>query len=196
MKIAIFSAFLVLFMPFLAFSQIKGEIDSIIEDYRAKETQKIRLIIDKNKEKRGLAALSLLPNMSILQQANNNQPVVSAGINISNISVYFQQKRLNNINLELLEANLMARLETKIDNLQNQLAILEDFAIKISLSQDLLEIEKKLLEIRAKKYEKNDITLESWLLFQADFINKTKQSLLEIRSFETKKQNLIHQITD
>lgn len=166
-----------------AFSQNQPLID--FETSKKNEfNQKIKIY---EKEKNDWSKyLSLAPNLNY--DAINKS--ISVGLNLSNYSRFLIQEKRNKIEIEKLKLEFKNNLDQEINSLElNYFKIQSNIEI---IKQELknLVLMNELFQIKKKKFENNQINLESWISVKQNFLkvqysieNKIRVTEIEINNY-------------
>lgn len=166
--------------------------DTIFYNFKKLQLQKIDSVINFNTEKNKYKYLAVMPSVSY--DALNSS--INVGINVSNLSNYFQQKQRNKIELEKLRFQLLEKQENEIENLKNKYELLlnEFDFVKIEIQNNKLEDE--IFNLKKSQYDHNKITLEEWLMIQKNYQNaslllftKRKNLITKMKQFQLKTKN-------
>lgn len=183
-------------------------------DNKEKDTSLLDSIINNYDQQNGLKWLSLLP--SVNYDFMNNSFMV--GLNVNNLSGYFQQRQRNKIErLKLIqqikdaETRRSEFLEKKDSDLQNTIkSRILDFDIEyesIVIDTSTLSINKSLFQIIVGKYQNKEIDTEEFLkekisilkvyksLLKSCFTLLKKSHEIEALSGQTEYKNKIEELT-
>ena len=141
--------------------------DSIIEIYNQKNKYKY---------------LSLIPSVSY--DALNNS--VNVGLNLSNLSNYFQQRHRAKIETERLKVQLEEKAQRELEKLETEI---EDFRINFLILENrinLFSIDSDLYKIQKGKYENAEITIEDFLVKKKSFLSAREELKIEVLKLQNK----------
>jgi uncharacterized protein (DUF927 family) len=145
-----------------------------------------------NTEKNKYKYLALMPSVSydVINSSFN------VGVNVANLSNYFQQKQRTKIELEKLRFQLLQQQQNEIENLGNKYELLiNDFEfLKIEIQNNVLD--QELFNLKKAQYDNNKINLEEWLNIQKNHQNaslllfaKRKNLITRMKQFQLKIKN-------
>ena len=175
--------FLIVLLSTIIYSQSQPLID--FETSKKNEfNQKIEIY---EKEKNNWSKyLSLAPTVNY----NAINKSLSVGLNLSNYSRWIIQEKRNKIELEKLKLDFRNNLDLEINLLElNYFKIQSNIEI---IKQELksLVLINELFLIKKKKFEKNQINLETWILEKQKYLsvqhsidNKIRISEIEINNY-------------
>lgn len=137
--------------------------DSLIS-YKKVEKAKIDTLLKLQKDKKGLLWLNLLPG--VIYDIDRN--IFNLSLNLSNISVYLQQKQRNRIERAKLEVQLTENLRNDLISIEKEVFLLKSDSTEVVLLENNYKLSQKLLSIVEKQYKNNEINAESFLKFQQE----------------------------
>jgi hypothetical protein len=166
--------------------------DTIFHNFKKIELHKIDSVVNFNTEKNKYKYLALMPSVSydVLNSSFN------VGVNVANLSNYFQQKQRTKIELEKLRFQLLQQQQDEIENLGNKYELLiNDFEfLKIEIQNSVLD--QELFNLKKAQYDNNKINLEEWLNIQKNHQNaslllfaKRKNLMTRMKQFQLKIKN-------
>jgi len=147
-------------------------LDSLNNQYYKNKLFKIDTIINKKIDNNKLKYLSLLPNVSLGQNPINGNFTINIGISLSSYINYLQQKENIKIQSEILKSRMYDQAYNEFLNNQNKIELLELDKIKIKHTAEIIEIWTKKKQIIDNQYKNNEITLDDYLSFSENYINK------------------------
>ena len=157
----------------LFFNNIMSQnLDSLNNQYYKNKLFKIDTIINKKIDNNKLKYLSLLPNVSLGQNPINGNFTINIGISLSSYINYLQQKENIKIQSEILKSRMYDQAYNEFLNNQNKIELLELDKIKIKHTAEIIEIWTKKKQIIDNQYKNNEITLDDYLSFSENYINK------------------------
>lgn len=181
MTILIKSYFIFILLNFIStFSHAQ-----ILEAYQESKSIEIDSLIGAYSQTDKLKYLSLLPSISY--DALNN--AFNVGFSLNNLSVYFQNKQRNKIELARLEQSLHEELANDLDNLSLEIETFETEKEILKSEIELFKYDFDLFEISRGKYQNNEISSEEFIKLKRDFLSKKnslKTAVLKLKLKEEK----------
>jgi hypothetical protein len=168
------------------FAQAKNPLFNTVERI---QSQKIDSLINFNTDKNKLQYLAVLPsvNYDFLENKFN------LGISLSNLSIYYQNKQRNKIELEKLKFQLIEKKENDLLELEKEYELILDTYEILKLELDNTTLTKEIFNLKKSQYENNKITLEDWLNVQKNhqdrnlvILAKRKSLISKMKQFEVK----------
>ncbi|MBJ2173635.1 hypothetical protein JBL43_05260 [Aureibaculum sp. A20] len=143
------------------------EFDSIIQDYKNHQLQRMDTLTKLTKSKTGTAWLSLLP--SVNYDIDNSS--VNIGISLSNFSNYHQQKQRNLIEIQKLKESMKNQMDNELVRLENDYLKLIFEMQNLETEVNSLKLKTELFELKKSQFEHTKINLESYLKIKQTYHN-------------------------
>jgi hypothetical protein len=153
------------------------------------KNQKIDSLINFNTDKNRLQYLAVLPSINY----DFYDKKINVGISLSNLSLFYQTKQRNKIELERLKFQLNEKKENDILTLEKEYELILDTYEVLSLELDNTTLTKEIFNLKKAQYENNKINLEEWLNVQKNnqdrnlvILTKRKSLISKMKQFEVR----------